>query len=84
MALEAMTREFDMTVLGGLPVTIEFSTTGYDNTDVGLGVDDVDEWRVVAVNGRALKNMQWVENRIYKTKGEEERIVEECYKYVED
>jgi hypothetical protein len=73
------TYEFDMTVLGGLPVTIEFTTTGYDNTDVGLGVDDVDEWCVVAVNGVYRKKLQWVEDRIYKTKGEEQRIIDACY-----
>jgi hypothetical protein len=78
------TYEFDTTVLGGLPVTIEFTTTGYDNRDVGLGVDDVDEWYVVAVNGVYRKNLQWIENRIYKTKGEEDRIIQACYDHKDD
>ena len=74
------TYEFDTTVLGGLPVTIEFTTTGYDNTDVGLGVDDVDEWYVVAVNGKhCKKSPTWLYDRISKLKGEEERIIEACY-----
>jgi hypothetical protein len=84
MALEAsMTREFDMTVLGGLPVTIEFTTTGYDNTDVGLGVDDVDEWWITAIGGRSKRKLDWLYKRIAKSKGEEERILEQCYSHKE-
>lgn len=75
-----MAYEFDTTVLGGLPVTIEFSTTGYDNRDVGLGIDDVDDWSIVAVAGRACKKVPtWVYNRL--TKDDESRIVEECYEH---
>lgn len=79
------TYEFDTTVLGGLPVTIEFTTTGYDNTDVGLGVDDVEEWYVTAINGKTCKKSPtWLHDRIAKTKGEEDRIIQACYDHKDD
>ena len=71
--------EFDTTILGGLPVTIAFDTTGYDNRDVGLGVDDVDNWSIVAVNGKTVRRCDWLYKRIHATKGEEDRILEACY-----
>lgn len=75
-----MAYEFDMTVLGGLPVTVEFTTTGYDNRDVGLGIDDVEDWSIVAINGKTCrKSPEWLYKRIRETKGEEDRIVEACY-----
>lgn len=79
------TYEFDMTVLGGLPVTVEFTTTGYDNRDVGLGVDDVEDWEITAINGRACKKSpRWLYDRIAKTKCEEDRIIEACYEHKAD
>jgi hypothetical protein len=80
----AVSYEFDTTVLGGLPVTIKFSTTGYDNTDVGLGVDDVDEWWITAIGGCTRRKLDWLYKRIVNSKGEEERILEECYNHKEN
>lgn len=70
-----MTQQFDTTVLGGLPVTIAFTTTGYDNSDVGHGVNDVDEWWIDAVNGRSTK-ADWVYNRL--SARERDSIYEAC------
>ena len=72
-----MTYEFDTTVLGGLPVTIEFTTTGYDNTDVGGGIDDVDEWSIIAVGGKTCnKAPNWITDKL--TGAEGSRIMDEC------
>lgn len=75
-----MAYEFDTTVLGGLPVTIEFDTTGYDNRDCGGGVDDVDDWSIVAVGGKMCKKPPyWITNKL--TGDDESRIIEECYEH---
>jgi hypothetical protein len=76
-----MAYEFDTTVLGGLPVTVEFTTTGYDNRDCGGGVDDVDDWSIVAVAGKFCKKAPaWIYARM--SKGDNERVTEECYEYL--
>lgn len=75
-----MAYEFDTTVMGGLPVTVEFTTTGYDNRDCGGGVDDVDEWDIVAVGGKVCKKRpKWVYDRM--SAADESRITEECYEH---
>jgi hypothetical protein len=75
-----MAYEFDTTVLGGLPVTIEFDTTGYDNRDCGGGIDDVDDWSIVAVGGKTCKRSpHWITNKL--TSDDESRIIEECYEH---
>jgi len=75
-----MAYEFDTTVLGGLPVTVEFNTTGYDNRDCGGGVDDVDDWSISAVGGKTCKKAPaWIYKRL--TNADESRIVEECYEH---
>lgn len=76
-----MTYEHEMRILGGLPVTVEFTIDGAE-PDVGIMSDGVGEWWIVAVNGRYAKKgakapFQWVEDRIAKTKGEEQRIIDE-------
>lgn len=73
--------EADIRILGGLPVTIEYSVQGAE-PDVGIMSAYVDEWYVVAVNGRAPKkpkptSFDWVHARIDAKKGEADRIVEE-------
>lgn len=69
--------QIDTTVLGGLPVTVEFETTGWDNRDVGLGVNDIDDWYIIAVGGRPCKKEPtWLYNRI-KAAGETDRLIEE-------
>lgn len=71
-----MTRETDIRILGGLPVTIEYTVQGAE-PDVGIMSGYVDDWYIVAINGRAVKKCDWLERRIDATKGERERIVEE-------
>ena len=50
-----MAYQFDTTVLGGLPVTIEFDETGLNCS----------EWDIVAVNSRPCKTYpKWLHNRL--------------------
>ena len=70
-----MSIEFDTTVLGGLPVTIAATFAGAD-PDVGLMFGYVDEWDIVAVNGRYCKKPpHWIYKKL--TSACEERIEEE-------
>jgi hypothetical protein len=76
-----VTREFNTTVLGGIPVTIEFRTTGFNNSDCGGGNDDVDDWEIVRVNGfYCRKRPDWIYKRLSKT--EIDKIIEECYENI--
>lgn len=75
-----MASETDIVILGGLPVTVEYSVQGAE-PDVGIFSAYVDDWAIVAVNGRSAskgaKNpFGWVHARIEKTAGEEARILE--------
>jgi hypothetical protein len=71
----------DITVLGGLPVTVEFNTQGPD-PDVGIFGTCVEEWWITHINGRKCKkHPQWLEDRIDAKKGEEDRIVEQLNEY---
>lgn len=70
-----MAYEHDMTVLGGLPVTIEFTVQGAE-PDVGIFSSYVDDWYIVAINGRPVGKCDWLYRRIDATKGESDRIVE--------
>lgn len=70
-----MAYEHDMTVLGGLPVTIEFTVQGAE-PDVGIMSGYVDDWYITAINGRPVKKCDWLYRRIDATKGESDRIVE--------
>jgi hypothetical protein len=71
-----MAYEIDTTVLGGLPVTIEYTVQGAE-PDVGIMSSYVDEWYITAINGRAVKKCDWLDRRIAATKGETDRILEE-------
>lgn len=76
-----MAYEADIRILGGLPVTVEYTIQGAE-PDVGIMQAGVDDWWIVAVNGRYPKNeaknpFGWLHARIDKTKGEEERIRDE-------
>lgn len=71
-----MAYEHDMTVLGGLPVTIEYTVQGAE-PDVGIMSAYVDEWYITAINGRPVKVCRWLDKRIEETKGETDRILEE-------
>lgn len=66
----------DITVLGGLPVTVEW-TVGVAEPDVGIMSDYVDEWHITYIaNRRCKRSPDWLYKRILATKGEEQRIAE--------
>lgn len=71
-----MAYEHDMTVIGGLPVTIEYTVQGAE-PDVGIMSSYVDEWYITHINGRAVKKCDWLDRRIAAMKGETDRIIEE-------
>lgn len=70
--------EVEITVLGGLNVTVEGSFGGAE-PDVGIFGDYVEEWYVTAIAGRPVRKADWVHNRIAKTKGEEDRVIEAIF-----
>lgn len=75
-----------VTVLGGLEITVEFKPCRAE-PDVGLMSDYVEEWEIVEIAGRALRNKEsaaWLYNRIDAKKGEEDRILQACYDRMED
>lgn len=70
--------QVNTTVLGGLPITIEFEI--FD--------DSIEDWCIIEIAGKYKKNLNWLYKRIAEKEGEEERIIEacfeECYKSQED
>jgi hypothetical protein len=69
----------DVRILGGLPVTIEFTMQGAE-PDVGIMSDYVEEWFVSHINGKVCKKSpDWLYNRIQARKGEEDLILNACY-----
>lgn len=75
-----MAYDTDVTVLGGLLITVEFTVSGAE-PDVGIMGEGVDEWYVTHIAGRALRKGEkcdWLYNRINAAKGEEDRIIEAC------
>lgn len=73
--------EAEIRILGGLPVTIEYDVQGAE-PDVGIMSAYVDDWYIVAVNGRypkskKAKGFDWLYARIKATEGEERRIIDE-------
>jgi hypothetical protein len=76
-----MAYEHEMRILGGLPVTVEFTIDAAE-PDVGIMSDGVSEWEIVAVNGKYAKKgaknpFKWVYDRIEKKEGEDKRILDE-------
>lgn len=71
-----MTYELETTVLGGLPITVEYSVCGAE-PDVGIPNPYVDDWSVVAIAGRSVKKCDWLYRRI-KENGDEALLVAEC------
>lgn len=77
--------QIDIRVLGGLEITVEF-TTGYEDGECGYPGHYVDEWYIVAIAGRNLRKGEkcdWLYKRIEKAK-EEDKIVEKCLEYAAD
>lgn len=58
-----MTYEHNTTVLGGLPVTIEYEIESADY-DVGIMSDGVGDWWITHVNDRSVKNADWIINKM--------------------
>ncbi len=74
----------EIRILGGLPVTVEFTTCPAE-PDVGIMNDYIDEWSIVEVNGKPCKKSpDWLYTRIDNTKGEEDRIIVECFDALND
>lgn len=71
-----MAYETDIRILGGLPVTIEYDVQPAE-PDVGIFSAYVDDWSIVAINGRSVKKCNWLNKRIDETPGEHDRIMEE-------
>lgn len=67
-------------ISGGLNVTVEF-TPGRAEPDVGIMSDYVEDWDIVEIAGRPLRNGEkcdWLYRRIAKGK-DEDRILDACY-----
>lgn len=76
----------EIRVLGGLPITIEFSPCRAE-PDVGIMSDYVEEWYVVEIAGRPLRKgekCQWLYDRIEAKKGEEDRILQACFEAMDN
>jgi hypothetical protein len=76
-----MAYEFDTTVLGGLPVTVEFETE-YEDGECGYPGHYVTDWWISAVNGVYKKNTDWITKRM--SSKENDRVVEEALEYMAD
>ena len=66
----------ETSVLGGLPVSIEAQIESPDR-EVGIMNYYVDDWAIVAINGRTCKTSpKWLYPRISSKKGEEQSIID--------
>ena len=72
----------DTTVLGGLPITVEFSIESAD-PEVGIQGGGVDEWYVTHINGRKRGNVKWLYKQI-EDSGELDRLLEKCRIYASE
>lgn len=64
----AITRDIDLRVLGGLPITVAY-TVGRAEPDVGIMSDYVDDWWITHVGGRKVKGFpDWLLRRLRKAK----------------
>lgn len=80
-----MAHEFDTKILGGLPVTIKF-TTGYEDGECGYPGEYVEEWWITAINGRPLRKgdkCAWLYKRIGAAR-EDDAIECACLNYAND
>lgn len=70
-----MAYEIDTTVLGGLPVTVEFDVYPAE-PDVGIFSAYVENVTITHVAGKRKKNTDWIEARM--TSREHDALTEEC------
>ena len=69
-----MSREADITVLGGLPITVEYTVQPAE-PDVGIMSPYVEDYWITWVGTRRVKTEpKWLTKRIFDKKGEDERI----------
>ncbi len=74
----------DITVLGGLPVTIDFDIAGPD-PDVGIMSAYCDGFMITHINHRKCKKYpNWLHDKIEKNTKEHERVLELLSTYCEE
>lgn len=67
----------DVTVLGGLPVTVEFWIAPAE-PDVGISSDYLDDWHVIAINGvKCKKTPEWLHKKINADPKGKEKLEED-------
>ena len=71
----------DITVLGGLPVTIGYEIEGADPY-AGLKAG-VSEWWITHINGRKVRTPEWLYKRISAMSGEGDRILQKLNELVD-
>lgn len=65
---------FDIKVLGGLPVTVEYTVVGIGRKCAKLG--SVDDWRITHIGERRCKkNPEWLWRRLHAKRGEVDKLV---------
>jgi hypothetical protein len=71
-----MSYQVDITVLGGLPVTVTYRVERPD-PDVGIFESYLEEWWITHIHGRRCKKPpEWLYERIRKSKGGDDLVVE--------
>lgn len=71
-----MAYEADVTVLGGLLITVSFTIEGPDR-EVGIFYSSVNDWEITHIAGRKCKKSPgWLYDRIEARKDEVERLKE--------
>ena len=76
----------EVTILGGLKVTVEFNVCGSD-PEVGIMSAYVEDWSIVEIAGRPLRKNEkadWLYRRIEATKGTEDKIIEACNEAIDN
>lgn len=66
--------EFDVTVLNGLRVTVDVEFSMSDDGHGRTG-ECIEDWDIVAIGSRAIKNSSSIYRRIMSQDGEEERMI---------
>lgn len=77
-----MTHRIHTHVLGGLPVTVEFTISGPD-PDTGIFDPWISDWCIREINHRPTKST-WVEERIWANPREESRLLESLLELASD
>lgn len=69
--------QVDITVLGGLPITVQFEIESAD-PEVGIMSAGVGDWDITHINGKPCKKSpEWLYRRIDAVKGEHNRLFEQ-------